>query len=793
MNKSYLAQHNIIYQKPESVRGLGMPVGNGDMVASFYTPDGSFEWAVGKTDIRDDRTEGYPKKFLLHKKFCDLVENKDLEAVQAVHERELAAYREKPYPMTRACCFLKIKPAKLDFASGESFHQVLSLYDAKILLDTEKFKVRTYVDATQHKLVASLIPAVTQDIRVELFRHASPGLGRPEFSFKGNRLFLTYKFPGGFRYVVGLTADCEMNEISIQSDSVSGRIRARGRRKIAIILAVATSRDCKNPAGKAARVLTDMKISDKGHRKWWGDFWKKSEIGIPDKMIENVYYFWNYIQASAARGRYPIPVLSQWYLEDKNRWHQDYHSNCNVEFCYYSCMPTNHLDLFKSYAAFFHGILPVVKKQTRSTYGWDGAKYPFSGISTGEEIAGGNWRYETYVTAWIAQLFWWYYEYSGDIAFLRRKGYEVIREVCIFYQSFLRKDENGIYYSFPCQVVEHSEMLPVKNTTIELAMVKELMQNGIKAAQVLNKDRKLRERWEKILNNLSPLPHNGNEFLSYEGASADLPLHHPDILSPVFPCGHINMDSGKTDLKIARNTFRNIFNKSLRTKGGREKIPFKKIPLWKDDLSCGWITVVAARLGMGETVRAYLLDLMILQNLKANGFFSYQFGTPEDRAAILAIPNTGTLFAFAVTQMLLQSHDGVIKVFPAIPGEWDVRFRDLRARGAFLVSSQIKKGKVRFVKIKSEAGNKVKMKNPWPGRKIKIVSRKKETIETHGRFLRFDTMKNGSYEIYPANCKPPTGYKNTAAKPAKEPRVVELPRYLANPKKKWKIYLGKRK
>lgn len=45
-------------------------------------------------------------------------------------------------------------------------------------------------------------------------------------------------------------------------------------------------------------------------------------------------------------------------------------------------------------------------------------------------------------------------------------------------------------------------------------------------------------------------------------------------------------------------------------------------------------------------------------------------------------------FAAGIQEMLLQSHTGVIRIFPAIPKEWkDVSFESLRAMGAFPVST----------------------------------------------------------------------------------------------------------
>jgi alpha-L-fucosidase 2 len=64
--------------------------------------------------------------------------------------------------------------------------------------------------------------------------------------------------------------------------------------------------------------------------------------------------------------------------------------------------------------------------------------------------------------------------------------------------------------------------------------------------------------------------------------------------------------------------------------------------------------------------------------------------------------------------MLLQSHTGVIKIFPAIPSDWsDVSFENLRTYGAFLVSAKKEVGKVKEVKIHSTVGGIVKILNPF--------------------------------------------------------------------------------
>ena len=62
-------------------------------------------------------------------------------------------------------------------------------------------------------------------------------------------------------------------------------------------------------------------------------------------------------------------------------------------------------------------------------------------------------------------------------------------------------------------------------------------------------------------------------------------------------------------------------------------------------------------------------------------------------------------FAAGIQEMLMQSHTGIIRIFPAVPASWqDISFQNLRAMGAFLVSAGQKGGKVQQITIYPEQG-----------------------------------------------------------------------------------------
>jgi hypothetical protein len=80
-----------------------------------------------------------------------------------------------------------------------------------------------------------------------------------------------------------------------------------------------------------------------------------------------------------------------------------------------------------------------------------------------------------------------------------------------------------------------------------------------------------------------------------------------------------------------------------------------------------------------------------------------------------------------ITEMLLQSVDNIIRVFPAWPADQDAAFQNLRAQGGFLVSAERKSGKITKLEITSTVGGKLRLLDPWTN---KIVERDTKDGET---------------------------------------------------------------
>jgi hypothetical protein len=124
------------------------------------------------------------------------------------------------------------------------------------------------------------------------------------------------------------------------------------------------------------------------------------------------------------------------------------------------------------------------------------------------------------------------------------------------------------------------------------------------------------------------------------------------------------------------------------------------------------------------------------QSKKGYSKYSYRPFTLEGNFAAAA----------GIQEMLLQSHNGFVEVFPAIPNDWkNVSFHQLRAEGGLLVSATKAEGMLDKVVITAETSTEFTFQLPFktwfvdqkmqskvtltPENRLKITLQKGETIE----------------------------------------------------------------
>lgn len=102
-------------------------------------------------------------------------------------------------------------------------------------------------------------------------------------------------------------------------------------------------------------------------------------------------------------------------------------------------------------------------------------------------------------------------------------------------------------------------------------------------------------------------------------------------------------------------------------------------------------------------------------------------------------------------EMMLQSWDGILRVFPAWPRDLDARIENLRAEGAFLVSATWNKGKVTSFEVFSERGQPCRVYVPWETgmQVVDSTARIVNVIPQPEGFVTFATRPGIRYTLQP--------------------------------------------
>ena len=525
------------------------------------------------------------------------------------------------------------------------------------------------------------------------------------------------------------------------------------------------------------------------HKKEWAQFWAKSFIHIPQNYFENLWYLFLYQLNSCSRGP-SAPLFSGgvWQSNhDVRQWGGRYY-HWNEQGVFWPVHSANHCELADPYYQTYFRMLDGARDAARETNHPDGAFFSDIANRNGEQsIASDSLTYNLTPGMQIALDFWRHYEYTRDLEFLRTRALPFLEESVKFYFGILRRGDDGIYFvpaSSAYETPASGDERHLRNATPDLASIRAGFRAYIRGVTLTGGHAKLAKQCEDVLQHFPAYatfqdPQRGEVFgRGYlpNGRVATDPVFRPDQ-SPVFPSGDIGLDQrGTREFEIAVRTWR---------PGNRGEIG-----IWPE-------SVVAARLGMGKealqdlSVRADQLQIFPQGFFTDMGMRTLRFyahnqsdGPPirgwdarpvtggvrgEPRpvpVSVITQPflESAGIFATTIDEMLLQSYSGKIRVFPAVPVDWDAAF-SLRAAGGFIVTSERAAGDVLYILIESLAGESCLVVNPWRGNYRILKEGRDPILAGGGGEIRFPTQKSVHYLIEqegrPAESLARTSFQNT--------------------------------
>jgi alpha-L-fucosidase 2 len=469
---------------------------------------------------------------------------------------------------------------------------------------------------------------------------------------------------------------------------------------------------------------SDVDSLSAAHQAWWDSFYRTSFVQMPDKTIEKEYYASLYLLASASRTSEAPPGLwGPWVLTDP-AWNSDYTLNYNYEVPFYAAFPTNHVELADSYDKPVLDWIPHAQAEATSN-GWTGAYYRVHIGPLPNGSADTSEHNQKFCGAYAATDMIMHYYYTLDPTYANAI-YPMLKQLAIFWENYLVKDGNQ--YDIVNDAQQEDDPDPQTNGIMSLGLVRFLLQACIDISTALNLDAIERTVWQDRLTNLSSFPTftmGGVTVFRYTSVGRDWDDGNTIGIQHIYPGSQIGLSSDTTLLQIANNMI-------------------GQMARWSDGNGTNTFYPAAARVGYSATTILSQLDSWIQDNTYPNLYIHTGGGGVEN---FNTVPST-------VTEMMLQSFQGTLRVFANWPSDTDAKFGNLRAYGAFLVSSAVESNVVRYVRIVSENGGPFTLWNPWSsqsmvvyrnGLNVGILSGTSVTIQSCAKDSIFVAPEGTSY------------------------------------------------
>lgn len=438
--------------------------------------------------------------------------------------------------------------------------------------------------------------------------------------------------------------------------------------------------------------------------RWWHDFYSRSTFWSSDEFLEMNWYASQYLLAVCALNTdFPPGLYGNFITVDRVNWKGDYHLNYNYQGSFYGACSSNHTELTDCYAAPILAMREKGKLFAEKFLDQSGVLYPVGigpkGMLT--EKSDDVWekmflgQRSNAVHATDIMVMRWYATYDKAYA---QSIYPFFLDVADFWERYLVK-RDGVYnvvrdavheipyYKDDFDPKEWEEEINEENNLLTLGLLRMFFKCLIDISTELDENADRITKWQEILENLHKFPtyeRKGKEVFRYTSKGTDWNETNGLCIQHIYPCGQIGLGSDERLLQISHNTF---FSDDR----------------WDDGNAGCSIFPCSARIGVDPKI--------IIERMKKN-FAKFQLPNMLILHGGGCLENS-SIACTTINEMIMQSHEGIIRIFPIWDREIDCSFENLRAYGAFLVSASLRGGKIFDVKILSERGRRLRLENPF--------------------------------------------------------------------------------
>jgi len=448
--------------------------------------------------------------------------------------------------------------------------------------------------------------------------------------------------------------------------------------------------------------------------------------GKPDNQLQALYYqYGRYLLISSSRDqRMPANLQGLWNDLVMPPWGSNYTTNINTEMNYWLAENTNLTECHAPLFSFVEDLAINGAKTARVNYNLDGwclhhnsdiwAKTSPTGGENWDPKGAPRWSCWPMGGAWLCQDLYRHYEYTGDQKFLREKALPLMKGAALFLLGWLVEGPNGYLVTNPASSPENTFTLNGKAlevsmaTTMDIAIARDLFSNTIRTLEILNTDPELKAKLQTALSRLYPYHIGQYGQLQEWYLDWDSPVDTHRHLSHLFGLFPGNQISPRRTPELAAAA--------------------KQSMIHRGDVSTGWSMAWKmnwwARLEDGDhALKILKAGLSYIgpkkDSVKGGGTYPNLF----DACPPFQIDGNfgGTA---GMTEMLLQSYDGLISLLPALPGEWaNGEISGIKARGGFIVKMAWNNGRLSEARINSELGGICRVRTKIPVKVLEVQTK----------------------------------------------------------------------
>ena len=461
--------------------------------------------------------------------------------------------------------------------------------------------------------------------------------------------------------------------------------------------------------------------------------------GKRSRYLEMLYFqYGRYLLiASSRKGTLPANLQGVWNVHDHSPWGSGYWHNINVQMNYWPAFSTNLAETFDAYADFNAAFRPAAQQLAdayiqntvpgnyeKGDCGWTvgTAVYPYFVEAPGGHSGPGTGGLTT-------KLFWDHYDFTRDAHILQNVTYPALRGMSAFLTKTVSDTGDGIYRAVfsasPEQTCKQTgkgwQYYHTTGSAFDQQMIWENGRDYLAAAAhlgaagdaVYGRQKQQFDCYHPVRIGASGQIKEFEEETLY-GQIGEYRHRHISQLVGLHPGTLINR-STPAWLDAAKYT--------LRQRGDR---------------STGWALAhrlnAWARTGDGDHAYKLLRNLIGKRTMENLWDFHPPFQIDGNFGGTAGI-----------AQMLLQSHEGCVRVLPALPEAWTKKgsFKGLVARGAFEVAVAWEHGTAAEITVISKAGGTCTLCYP----RVHEATVQGAIAEKEEDLLRFETKAGGIYRI----------------------------------------------